>query len=198
MNDLEKMEKRWKELVGKSRTDEEVQEILLLSEKLAVERAKEHQELTNELAEIGIKIVTIWDLVNTKVKYPNAITILLKHLQLDYSDKVKEGIIRALTVREAKGIAVPLLLNEYLKLPKEKENLRWVIGNAINVTITKNDAEKIFPIVLNSKNGLSRQMFIAALGKVKTNDVKNVLLQLINDNDKVIREEAQKALKKMS
>ena len=42
----------------------------------------------------------------------------------------------------------------------------------------------------------SRQMFVSALGKIKNEKIKNVLLQLINDDDKVIRDEAQKVLKK--
>jgi HEAT repeat protein len=51
---------------------------------------------------------------------------------------------------------------------------------------------------LNKENGLSRQMFVTALGKIKTDNVKSVLLQLSNDDDKVIRDEAKKALKKVS
>lgn len=198
MIDIEQMEKRWNELVGKPRTNAEVQETLLLSKQLGIERAKEHQLLTNELAGIGINIVTIWDLVNSKSKYPKAIPILMKHLQLDYSDKVKEGIIRALTVTEAKGLVVPLLLKEYIQLTKDKENLKWVIGNAVNVTITKSEVADIFPIILNKENGLSRQMFVAALGKFKTDNVKSVLLQLSNDDDKAISDEAKKALRKIS
>jgi hypothetical protein len=198
MSDLERMEKRWKELVGKPRTNEEVQETLLLAKLIGIERAKEHQELTDELAEVGIKISNIYDLVNTKSKYPKAIPILIKHLQLNYSDKIKEGIVRALTVPEAKGLIVPLLIKEYLQLPNDKENLKWVIGNAVNVTITKSEVADIFPIVLNKENGLSRQMFVAALGKVKADSVKDVLLRLVNDDDRVIRDEAKKTLKKIS
>lgn len=197
MGDLEKMEKRWNELVGKPRTTEEVQETLLLAKLIAIERSKEHQSLTDELAEVGIKISNIYDLVNTKTKYPKAIPILIKHLQISYSDRVKEGIVRALTVPEAKGLVVPLLIKEYLQLSNDKENLKWVIGNAVNVTITKKDVADIFPIVLNKENGISRQMFVVALGRIKSDNVRDVLLTLVNDEDKVIRDEAKKALKKI-
>jgi hypothetical protein len=197
MSDLEQMEKRWSELVGKPRTTEEVNETLILAKLIGIERAKEHQELTDELAKIGINISNIYDLVNTKTKYSKAIPILIDHLQLNYSDKVKEGIIRALTVKEAKGLVVPLLVKEYLQLPIDKENLRWVIGNAVNATITKSEVADIFPIVLNKENGLSRQMFIAALGKIKTDTVKDLLIDLVKDEDKVISNEAEKALKKL-
>jgi hypothetical protein len=204
MADIEILEKRWNELLvntGKPKSEKELkeytEEVLSLSKEIAIERAKEHHVLTDELAEIGIKIITIWDLVNTKNKYPKAIPILIKHLQLDYSDKVKEGIVRALTVPEAKGLVAPLLIKEYLLLPNDKENLKWVIGNAVNITITKDEIAEIFPIVLNRENGLSRQMFVAALGKTKAENVKDILLQLISDDDKVIRDEAKKALRKI-
>jgi HEAT repeat protein len=122
----------------------------------------------------------------------------MKYLPLVNYVRNKEGIVRALTVPEAKGLVVPLLVKEYLQLPIDKENLRWVIGNAVNATITESEVANIFSIVLNKENGLSRQMFVTALGKIKTDNVKSVLLQLSNDDDKVIRDEAKKALKKVS
>jgi hypothetical protein len=198
MDDIEILEKRWAVLASKPKTKEQIEETLLLSKLIGIERAKEHQELTDELAEVGIKISNIYDLVNTKTKYPKAIPILIKHLQIRYSDKVKEGIVRALTVREAKGLVVPLLLKEYLQLANDKKDLKWVIGNAVNVTITKSEVADIFPIVLNKENGISRQMFVAALGKIKGENVKDVLNRLVNDDDEVISNEAKKALKKVS
>ncbi|HPN71535.1 MAG TPA: hypothetical protein PLZ32_18540 [Saprospiraceae bacterium] len=205
MGELELLEQRWIALramagqkkMSKLELDEYWDEVHILSKKMAILRAKEHQELTEELEKIGIIINNIFDLVNTKIKYPKAIPILIKHLQKNYSEKIKEGIIRSLTVIEAKGKAVPILVNEYLKIPKDNESIRWAIGNAVNVTITKEEAELIFPIVLNKGNGLSRQMFVAALGKINTEKVREILKQLLNDEDKVISEEAQKALKKL-
>lgn len=197
MADIEILEKRWAELASKPKTKEEIGETLLLAKQIELERAKEYQGLIDELADIDIKISSIWDLVNTKSKYPKAIPILMKYLPLVNYIRSKEGIVRALTVPEAKGLVVPLLLKEYLQLSNDKENLKWVIGNAVNVTITKSEVEDIFPIVLNKENGLSRQMFVAALGKIKADNVKEVLLRLINDDDKVIRDEAKKALNKI-
>ena len=221
------MEKRWGELVGQPRTSEEVQETLLLAKKIELERAKEYQGLIDELADIGIKINSIWDLVNTKRKYLAAIPVLMKYLPLVSYIRNKEGIVRALTVPEAKGLVVPLLVKEYLQLSNDKENLKWVIGNAVNVTITKSEVADIFPIVLNKENGISRQMFVAALGKVKSEKAEDVLIKLLDDEEvtpqalealgrmksakskekiatlishpkPLIKKEAQKALKKLS
>jgi hypothetical protein len=204
MTELEKLEKRWNELRAmagvRPMSEKELEDYWaendIVSKKMGALRAKEYQELTDELLTTGIKIESIWDLVNTKEKYPKAIPFLLKHLQKKYSDDVKQGIIRALTVKEAKGQAVPLLIKEYLKTPKEKEDFRWTIGNAVWATITKNEVESILPIVLDKKNGWSREGFIFALSVVKDDKIKNILVQVMDDNDKIIRDAVKKVLRK--
>ena len=204
MGYIENLEKRWSELLAntsKTKSAKELQaytaEVFALSKEIELERAKEYQGLIYELADIGIIVNSIWDLVNTKTKYPEAIPILMKYLPLVNYIRNKEGIVRALSVKEAKGLILPLMIKEYMQLTKDKENLRWLIGNAVNATITKEEVELIFPIVLNKGNGLSRQMFVSALGKINTEKVREILKQLLNDDDKVISEEAQKALKKL-
>jgi len=130
-------------------------------------------------------------------------------------------------VREAIGKASPVLLEEYRKAPKDKTALRWAIGNTIFTTITEGDVESILPIVQDKDNGMSRQMFVAALGKVKSEKAENILIKLLDDEEvtphalealgrlkskkakekittltshpkALIRKEAQKALKKVS
>lgn len=46
-----------------------------------------------------------------------------------------------------------------------------------------NDLENIFSIVLNKENGISRQMFVTALGKVKSEESENVLIELLDDEE---------------
>ncbi|OBX25064.1 hypothetical protein A9996_11975 [Gelidibacter algens] len=148
---------------------------------------EEASTLVDELNGIGLNISSIWDLVNTRKKYPRAISILLKHLVKDYSEKNKEGIVRALTVKEAIGKATPTLIDEYMKLSKDQTILRWTIGNAIFKTITKHDVDRIIPIIKDKENGISRQMFVAALGKVNLQNVENVLIDLLDDDEVVVQ-----------
>lgn len=185
MDLLEKLEKRWSELAGKPKSSDEIKETLELAKKIELERAKEYSGLIKELSDIGIKVNTIWDLVNTKSKYPTAIPILLKYLPLMNLDKNKEGIVRALTVPEAKGMAANALINEYVKIPVSKENLRWIIGNAIKLTLTDCEIEKVFSIVKDKKNGISREMFVLALGKTKKykKEAIELLIHLTYDDD---------------
>lgn len=166
MNNIEELNKKFKELVQKPIKSK--QEIELQQEiAVAIEKAlnDETKSLLNELYQIGITVISLWDLVNTKDKYPSAIPVLLAHLTKDYSEKNKKGIIRALAVKEAIGKASPVLLDEYSSIPKDKMLLRWAIGNTIYITITEDDVERILPIVQDKENGISRKMFVAALGK---------------------------------
>ena len=227
MTKLEKLEQRWKELVGKPKSKEELEESLLLAKELSLERAKEYSSMIVELADNGIIISNVYDLVNTTESYPDAVPILLKYLTKVNHDKNKEGIVRALAVKEARGKASPILIAEYNRTPKDKMDLRWVIGNTVFTTFTEDDVESILPIVQDKTNGMSRDMFVEALGKTRSAMVENVLISLLDDEevlpaalkalrrmksknakekistltrhpDTLIRKEAQKTLKKIS
>lgn len=188
----------------------------------------EANKIKSELAKVGITVNDIYDLVNTDKPYPAAVPVLLDLLQEGIEHiGIKEGVIRALAVKEAIGKASPVLLDEYSKIPKDKMFLRWAIGNTIYITITEDDVERILPIVQDKENGMSRQMFVAALGKVTSGKTEDVLIKLLDDEEvaaqalealgrmkskkarekiltltshpkAVIKKEAQKALKKLS
>lgn len=138
--------------------------------------------IKSEFNKIGISINDIYDLVNTKEPYPEAIPVLLNLLKNGIEHiGIKEGIIRALAVKEAVGIANTILFEEYDRTPKDKMLLKWAIGNTIYTTITEDCKEKIISIVKDKSNGMSRQMFVLALGKIKSTDVEDTLIELLDD-----------------
>ncbi|SEA68027.1 hypothetical protein SAMN05192529_1462 [Arachidicoccus rhizosphaerae] len=144
----------------------------------------EMNKVKSELAKAGISVNDIYDLVNTDKPYPTAVPVLLNLLQEGIGHiSIKEGIVRALAVKEAIGKASPVLIAEYNRTPKDKTLLRWAIGNTIYTTITEDDVENILPIVLDKTNGTSRQMFVAALGKVKSEKAEDVLVNLLDDEE---------------
>lgn len=181
-----------------------------------------------ELGKVGVVVEDVFDLVNSNKPYPNAIPVLINLLREGIShDGVKEGVIRALAVKEAQGKAGKALIEEYKRTPKDKMMLLWAIGSTMEVVISENDIDDILGIVQNKSNGMSRQMFVAALGKVKSDKAEQVLMNLLDDEevaphalealgrlkskrakDKIsemlnhkkplIRKEAQKALKKIN
>lgn len=137
-----------------------------------------------ELSKVGVLINDVYDLVNTKKPYPVAIPILLSLLErgIDHIG-MREGVVRALAVKEAVGKVSPVLIAEYNRTPKDEMLLRWAIGNTIYTTITESDVDSILPIIQDKTNGTSRQMFVSALGKIKSEKVEDVLISLLDDEE---------------
>jgi HEAT repeat protein len=143
---------------------------------------KENQNIINELSKVGIKVNDIYDLVNCKHSYSNAIPVLINLLKKGIvSTKLKEGVIRALAVKEAKGKVGKILIEEFYKTPKEDIMLLWTIGNTMEVVISEDNIEDVIKIISNKKNGISRQMFVSALKNTNTEKVEEVLIKLLGD-----------------
>lgn len=123
---------------------------------------EEEIPLVNELKKIGIEIESVWDLVNNKTKfakidgnfkddYEVAFPVLVKHLDYEYHERIKEGIIRALTEKKARKIALPKLLEMFQS--KNNQNLKWVLANALKTLMTSQEREKYPEIkIVISKN----------------------------------------------
>jgi len=196
-------------------------------------RKKENEFITMELRNAGFKVSDLFDLINFKQTEFGYINLLLNLLD---SEKVtdpimKDGIIRAITVKKAKGIAEKKLLEYYncLTTEREKELIGWSIGNWFEHLYSESYFDQIMKISANKKNGMSRQMFVLALGKTKNHksDAEKLLLELtfdkdvalhaiislgklkskksikrltelINDKNKTIKKEANKALNKIT
>src|SRR5262245_48225177 len=102
--DIDELECRWTELLRKRpKTTSDAQEMEHVREALTRALLQQSAHLYEELSAIGIRIKSIWDLVNTPTGYPEAIPILVEHLAKPYHHRTKEGIVRALAVKGAKG-----------------------------------------------------------------------------------------------
>jgi hypothetical protein len=91
----------------------------------------EEQPLLAELANAGVHVASVWDLVNSRSSYAAAIPVLTRHLRLPYHPKIREGLARALTVREARGVAGRAILDELKRPDESSHELRWVLANAL-------------------------------------------------------------------
>ena len=101
----------------------------------------EEEPMIADLAVAGFEVGSVWDLVNTNKSYPAAIPVLLDHLRRPYHERIRNGIIRALTVKDAKGIAGDDILDE-LGREADSEN-RWALANALTVVAERKDAVAI-------------------------------------------------------
>src|SRR5437868_2471251 len=96
----------------------------MMAEKARCRAAREalldvdEKPLVEALAGAGRPVKSVWDLVNTAESYPEAIPVLIEHLQQPYQFVTREGIARALTVKEARGAAARIVLEELKKMPE--------------------------------------------------------------------------------
>lgn len=145
---------------------------------------KEQAKILADLKEVGIRVESVWDLVNTADKYPAAIPILLRHVVLPYNKRIKEGIIRALTVNYAGPEVLCELIKQFCEQTDSSPNsLKWVLGNAISEVATPADAETVIALAMDPSHGDSRDLITQRLPRVVKNKARlgEVLQRLMND-----------------
>lgn len=121
----------------------------VLAERAAICDADE-LELVNEIRAVGYDIDSVYDLINNTPQpvlvrrflgpYPAAYSILVRHLSLPHVPKIREGIVRALTVKDGGRAVEDALLAAF-----ESEvipHLRWVIANALRTAMPSHRRKK--------------------------------------------------------
>jgi HEAT repeat protein len=108
--------------------------------------------------------------------------VLLRLLPQGLDDNIKEGIVRALTVREARGIAAKPLIREFERVESTSQ-LKWAIANALVEVADENAFEDIARLARDKRHGESRQMLALALGGIKKARASDVLIDLLEDDE---------------
>jgi len=103
----------------------------------------EEELMVADLRRAGYRVGSVYDLVNTAQSYPDAIPVLLNHIKRPYSDRIKEGIARALTVREARGIAGPGIIATLRHSQDNDRVCRWALANALTIVADRADRDAI-------------------------------------------------------
>lgn len=85
---------------------------------------REEAPLVADLQEAGVRVESVYDLVNRGDDYPNAIPVLRAHLQRPYTPPVLEGIVRALTLKDLRGVVNGEMWTLYDNQPGQQS--RWV------------------------------------------------------------------------
>ncbi|MEM9354275.1 MAG: hypothetical protein AAGA92_14810 [Planctomycetota bacterium] len=113
-----------------------------LAERAAVYAADE-ADLVAEIRAAGFGIGSVWDLVNNAphsvlerrftAGYSAVYPILIRHLTLSHHERVREGIIRALTVKDGGEELEQALLAQFKK--ETDDGLKWVLANALQTAV---------------------------------------------------------------
>lgn len=154
-----------------------------------MEAAREYYKaaapLFAELSASGYPVQSL-DLLAKSGACKDAFPILVKWLPKITSSRVKESIVRALSVPWAKGIAERELIAEFRNIPYgENHSLKWAIGNALEVLSDDEIFDDIAQLVQDKRHGTARQMLVMALGKMKDARATALLVRLLDDEDVV-------------
>jgi len=120
-----------------------------IEERRAVVAADE-AELVEALSRIGYAVNSVWDLVNNSPHpfmprafvgpYDRAYPLLVKHLLEAHHPLVREGIIRALTVRDGGPMVAEALLAAFYS--ETSSSLKWVLANALKFAMPLRERKK--------------------------------------------------------
>ena len=149
---------------------------------------KEDQRVTAELQKVGIRINGVYDLVNSRRSYKEAIPVLVKLLPSIKDDRIKEGVVRALAVKEAVGGDVSrAMICEFEGIspsaPPSMQALKWAIANTLSVVARDPVFEEIAALACEKQHGKAREMLAVALGNMKDSRAIDVLVKLLNDDE---------------
>jgi len=138
------------------------------------------------LARAGLVVDDVYNIIEIRKKSPEVIETLIGLLGDAIKDpRVKEGVVRGLATREARGKAGPSLIKEFDRTPRSEFALRWVIGNSVDVIMTDDMISEVVRIVTDKSNGKAREMFVRALGKTTSDIAEQTLLMLLDDDEVV-------------
>lgn len=153
------------------------------TQRKAVEWARAEVPLVEELRNAGARVSSVWDLVNTKDRYPQLVPILFAHLDRPYPQKVREGIARALAVPESR-YRWDELVNRYLAETDTTPNgMKWALHLAVAAAADVSVLDTLIKLACDRRHGRNRALFIDALARINDPRAKAALAELANDPD---------------
>ena len=147
--------------------------------------------LLRDLADAGVRVGDLWELVNARAQYRAAIPVLIDWLRsadarvsAECRPKVREGLTRALSVPAARPDAAPVLIEEFRRSPDPSGlGYGWVVGNALSVVADDSVFDEITDLVQDRSYGKARQMVVAGLGRSRDSRAVPLLMGLLGDED---------------
>lgn len=149
---------------------------------------KEDQRVAAELRAVGIKVDGVYDVVNSRHSYKEAIPVLVKLLPSIQEPRIKEGVVRALAVKEAVGEEVArAMIREFEAIgrsaPPVEQGLKWAIANTLSVVARDPVFEEVSALVRDEKHGKAREMLAEALARMRDPRAVDVLVELLDEDE---------------
>jgi len=100
---------------------------------------EEDQRVVAVLRQQGLDVSSVWDLVHAAGDYADAVPYLVTMLSRTADYDVKEGIVRALSLKPFRPAAFEALISAledlFNDMSPRADTLKWAIGNALSVQV---------------------------------------------------------------
>jgi hypothetical protein len=160
----------------------------------------EDQRVVAALLEHGLVVSSVWDLVHTTDDYSEVVPLLVMLLSRTEDYDVKEGIVRALSLKPFRALAFDALMSAledlFDDMSPRVDTLKWAIGNALWAQATKADGDSLTSLLRREEAGGARQMIALAIGRIRYRPAVPLLIQLLKDAE--VAGHAASALGKMN
>jgi HEAT repeat protein len=161
---------------------------------------EEDQRVVAALRQRGLSVASVWALVHTTEDYSEFVPILVTMLSQVEDYDVREGIVRALSLKSLRAAAFQALVSAledlFENMSPRADTLKWAIGNALSTQATKADGEDLTSLLSRTEAGGARQMIALAIGRIRYRPAVPVLIRLLKDTD--VAGHAAAALSKMN
>jgi hypothetical protein len=128
----------------------------------------------------------VWELVESEEPYPGAVPFLLEALHGSAPDDVhfREGVVRALSIKQARPHAAAALVHEMRRQQEHDEiYVLWAFGNALSIVADEDVYDDIVALARDRSLGRAREMLMEALGRMDDPGATQVLLEFVDDDD---------------
>ncbi|MDV8000736.1 hypothetical protein [Rhodococcus sp. IEGM 1408] len=137
------------------------------------------QPAIEDLRRVGVEVETAWDLVNTSEPYPDALPILIKHLERGgYPDRVLEGMARAMAVKPAHEYW-ERLRDLYLRAEGRDEEEGLAV--ALSASATPEHVDDLLNLLRDDSRGDSRILLLETILKLGGKRGQEVIETLCSD-----------------
>lgn len=135
--------------------------------------------IISDLQRVGIQVSSVWDLVNTSEPYPDALPVLLEHLERGgYPERVMEGLGSALAVKPS-VIWWDRLKSLYLSARDPGEETGTAV--ALAACATKAQLDDLISFLQVEERGDSRILFLHRIKRLGGDAGRQVIEGLRDD-----------------
>ena len=145
-----------------------------------LEYKRVEQPLVAELRSVGWDVSSVWDLVNIDEAYPEALPVLVRHLARPYPPAIRDGIARALAVRNAL-FAWDNLREQYVA---EQDKLaKQGFAAALAAMVDRDHLDELLALLRDRRHGTSRGILLRGLQRLRDARARAALEELADDPD---------------